>query len=454
MSLKRKIAIRISIVFSILFAVVMVVIYFSFSDFRRDEFENRFKQRLVFTVRFIEQSKDFDEEAPVFFNENSDNVLLNEQILIFNEEKKLIYSTVKDDVIHWDDHLLEDLDANNTIYKEGGSPDIYAALRKINRRNYYILTSAQDITGVAKLNYLKYLLLFSFLITGLSIGFLSYYFMGKYLLPLEVLNTKIKDITSSHELSPIHFTDSGDEIAALTKSFNIMLSRLNVVFEAQKGFTASASHEIRTPLARMAFQLENLSHEKSVSHEDRLRVDKILQEVYQLSDLTQSLLLLAKMEDQNNVNAFEEVRVDEVIFDAYQKVKSNFPELEMNFLIVENVQMDYTFSIMGNKSLLEIVLINLLKNAALYSDQPKVDVLVDETETGLRIDVDSKGSAITKEKQEKMFQPFSRGENVQNVPGSGLGLVIVKRIMDFHKGKVAYCNPMKGTNRFTLLFGK
>ena len=101
MSLKRKIAIRISIVFSILFAVVMVVIYFSFSDFRRDEFENRFKQRLVFTVRFIEQSKDFDEEAPVFFNENSDNVLLNEQILIFNEEKKLIYSTVKDDVIHW-----------------------------------------------------------------------------------------------------------------------------------------------------------------------------------------------------------------------------------------------------------------------------------------------------------------------------------------------------------------
>lgn len=87
MSLKRKIALTTGIAFSLLFGVVMAVIYLSFNDFRRDEFKERFRQRLEFTTHFISKSKDFEEEAPIFFNENADNVLLNETILIFNGQK-------------------------------------------------------------------------------------------------------------------------------------------------------------------------------------------------------------------------------------------------------------------------------------------------------------------------------------------------------------------------------
>ncbi|MBS1570940.1 MAG: HAMP domain-containing protein, partial [Bacteroidetes bacterium] len=267
MSLKRKIAIRISVAFSLLFAMVMAMIYISFSDFRREEFENRFRQRLVFTINFIEQSKDFDEEAPVFFNENSDNVLLNEQILIFNEHKKLIYSTVKDETIKWDDYLLEELDKTNTIYKEKSVPEVYAVLRKIKNKNYYILTSAKDVNGIIKLNYLKYLLIFAFVFSVLLIGFLSYYFMRKFLTPLEKLNQKISNISTNSLMQPIEVANTHDEIAMLTKSFNTMLERLNKVFEAQKSFTSSASHEIKTPLTRMAFQLENMKSEKNISFE-------------------------------------------------------------------------------------------------------------------------------------------------------------------------------------------
>lgn len=89
MSLKRKIALTLSISFSILLGIVMVIIYILFNDFRREEFKERFVQRLEFTSHFILKSKDFEEEAPVFFNENSDNILLNEKILIFNDQKNL-----------------------------------------------------------------------------------------------------------------------------------------------------------------------------------------------------------------------------------------------------------------------------------------------------------------------------------------------------------------------------
>ena len=185
MSLKRKIALNLSIAFSLLFGIVMAVIYMSFNDFRKDEFKERFRQRLEFTSHFIAKSKDFEEEAPVFFNENSDNILLNETILIFNGKKELIYSTIKDRNVTWDSALLKELDDKKVIYSEKTVPEIYAALRKINGENYYILTSAFDTNGESKLAYLKYLLITAYVMSALLIGFFSYYFMGQFLRPFE-----------------------------------------------------------------------------------------------------------------------------------------------------------------------------------------------------------------------------------------------------------------------------
>lgn len=453
-SLKRKISIRISIVFSLLFAAVMSLVYFSFNDFRREEFENRFKQRLVFTARFIAQSKDFDEEAPIFFNENSDNVLLNEQILIFNQDKKLIYSTVKDENIQWDDNLLEELDKKNTIYKENSVPEIYAAFRIIKGKKYYILTSAMDSNGVAKLNYLKYLLLFSFFITVFSIGFLSYYLIGKYLNPLEKLNEKIAEISAGQVMTPLLFVDTKDEIAMLTQSFNTMIARLNKVFDSQKSFASSASHEIRTPLTRMAFRLENLIQEPQIVEGEKLKLQEILQDIYQLSDLTQSLLLLAKMEEHPNHERLEEVRIDEVLFNAYNKVETLYPKLQFDFSIAESISEDAHFTVLGIQSLLEIVFVNLFKNAYLYSKVPKVSVLLNETDYSIYVHVDSLGDNLSSLDQNKIFQAFSRGENAQNIQGSGLGLRIVKRILDFQAAEIRYEIPEIGLNRFTISFKK
>ncbi|MBP7499990.1 MAG: two-component sensor histidine kinase, partial [Chryseobacterium sp.] len=165
MSLKRRIALNLSIAFSLIFGIMMFVVYVSFNDFRRDEFKLRFQKRLVFTVNFIEKSRDFEKEAPIFFDENSDNVLLNENIMIFSDAKKLIYSTLKDKSVSWDKALLHQLDKEKTVYNEFSVPEIYAALRNINGENYYILTSAQDVTGQSKLDFLKYMLIFSYVVS-------------------------------------------------------------------------------------------------------------------------------------------------------------------------------------------------------------------------------------------------------------------------------------------------
>ncbi|AZA48403.1 HAMP domain-containing protein [Chryseobacterium carnipullorum] len=454
MSLKRKIALTISVAFSLLFAMVMAVIYMSFNDFRRDEFKERFRQRLEFTSHFISKSKDFEEEAPVFFNENSDNILLNETILIFNSDKELIYSTIKDRNVTWDSALLKELDERKIIYTEKTVPEIYAALRNINGENYYILTSAFDTNGKSKLEYLKYLLITAYVMSTLLIGFFSYYFMGQFLRPLEDLNTEISEVTAHKLTKQIPVQESNDEINVLAKSFNTMIARLDDVFQSQKDFTASASHEIRTPITRMAFQLENLIKFEEHSPETLSSLKQIQRDVYQLSDLTNSLLLLTKFDKENIQSIYEEVRIDEVIFEAFEAVEKSYPTLKLDFLISEETSENGLLTIGGIHSLLVIVFINLFKNAAVYSDDTEVDVLITENSDQLIVDVMSHGNTIPEEEQAKLFEAFMRGNNSQNISGSGLGLRIVKRILEYHGAMIIYSSPEENLNKFIVIFTK
>ncbi|MFS4430501.1 ATP-binding protein [Chryseobacterium sp. GVT01B] len=454
MSLKRKIALTISIAFSLLFGMVMAVIYLSFNDFRRDEFKERFRQRLEFTSHFISKSKDFEEEAPVFFNENSDNILLNEKILIFNEKKELIYSTIKDRNVTWDSAMLKELDKKKIIYTERTVPEIYAALRTINGEDYYILTSAFDTNGKSKLGFLKYLLITAYAMSTLLIGFFSYYFVEKFLRPLEDLNKEISEVTAHKLTKQIPVEQSNDEVSVLAKSFNTMIGRLDDVFQSQKDFTASASHEIRTPITRMAFQLENLIKFEEHSPETLSSLQQIQRDVYQLSDLTNSLLLLTKFDKENIQSIYEEVRIDEVIFEAFEAVEKSYPQLKLDFLINEDSSENAFLMIKGIQSLLVIVFINLFKNAAVYSDNSEVNVLITETNDNLSVEVLSHGNTISEDEQAKLFEAFTRGNNAQNIAGSGLGLRIVKRILEYHDADIIYSSPQEYINKFTLIFKK
>ena len=451
-SLKRKIALNLSVAFSLLFGIVMTTIYVSFNSFRREEFKDRFVKRLDFTTNFISQSDGFKEKGASAFSENADNILFDENIIIFDSQKQLLYSTVKDQNILWDKSLLEKLDLQKTIYTENTKPETYAVLRTIHGKNYYIITSAVDTAGQSKLAYLKYLLIFSYLLSIALIWFFCYYIIGRFLKPLEQLKKEISEVTAHKLTTQIPVKASTDEIGVLAESFNTMIVRLNDAFQSQKDFTASASHEIRTPLTRMAFQLENLKKSEQHSPKTLSVLTQISKEVFQLSDLTNSLLVLTKFDKENIQTIYEEVRIDEVIFDAYKKVEKNFPNLKMDFQISDRSVESAQLTIQGVKSLLEIVFINLFKNAAIYTDNDFVNVTIEESLDTLKVNVLSFGSTISAEEQKRLFDPFMRGSNSQKTSGSGLGLKIVKRILEYHKATITYQSASTNQNIFTIVF--
>jgi K+-sensing histidine kinase KdpD len=110
--------------------------------------------------------------------------------------------------------------------------------------------------------------------------------------------------------------------------------------------------------------------------------------------------------------------------------------------------------IKGIQSLLVIVFINLFKNAAVYSDNSEVNVLITETNDNLSVEVLSHGNTIPEDEQTKLFEAFTRGNNAQNIAGSGLGLRIVKRILEYHDADIIYSSPQEYINKFTLIFKK
>jgi K+-sensing histidine kinase KdpD len=167
-----------------------------------------------------------------------------------------------------------------------------------------------------------------------------------------------------------------------------------------------------------------------------------------------SLLLLTKFDKENIQSLYEEVRIDEIIFESFEIVEKSYPNLKMDFLITENTSENALLTINGIQSLLNIVFINLFKNAAIYSDDTEVDILITEMASKITVDVISHGDTISEEEQPKLFEAFTRGNNSQNISGSGLGLRIVKRILEYHGAEITYSSPTGNMNKFSIDFKK
>jgi two-component system, OmpR family, sensor histidine kinase ArlS len=271
--------------------------------------------------------------------------------------------------------------------------------------------------------------------------------------PLDNFQKQITNISVNKLDIQLHETKHNDEINLLTKAFNIMLSRIESAFQSQKEFTSNASHEIRTPLTRIAFKVENLLQIPHHSLETIDYLKSINYDVHQLSDLVNSLLLLSKVNKDDAQKKFELLRVDEIIFSANEQVKKIEPKFDLSFEIIDNQSFELSMEVRAVKSLLEIVFINLLKNASLYSKNPKANIIIEQIAPHqLKIIISNEGLTISETEQKKLFQPFMRGENSAQINGSGLGLRITKRILDYHSASIKYQKIASETNQFEIIF--
>ncbi|MBC7523810.1 MAG: HAMP domain-containing histidine kinase [Flavobacterium sp.] len=452
MTLKRKISVNIAIAFSIIFGLASVFIYIRFSTFRLEEFNERLEEKALNTTKLILDVKKIDKKLIKLIDENSINTYYNEKTLIFNDDFKLIYSSVGDAQINWTLDDLKKLSVVKSFFRIDKERDLVGIHFSFEQGNYYVLITAEDRYGKSKLEYLLVSLIFTFIISLLVVWFFTYIFIKKQLNPLDVFQQKITSI-SAHELNEhLDENNSNDEINLLTKAFNQMLTRLEKSFATQKEFTSNASHELFTPLTRISMQLENSIKSEQHSETTLNYLKSINNDVHQMADLINSLLLLAKVNKETSGKKFKKVRIDEIIFDANEQVKKLYPNFQLNFEIIIDDDVEHSMEVSGSKSLLKIAFTNLLKNASLYSTDSKANVTITQSKSSaVSVSISNSGKIISEEEQAKIFEPFMRGENSVKVQGSGLGLSIVKRILDYHNATISYHSKIDNTNIFEVI---
>lgn len=429
----------------------MIVIYTLFSSFREDDFFDRLEKKAISTAKLLIEVQEIDQNLLQVIEEKSNYKMYRECVVVTKNNGEIIFSSApyKD---WYDTTVFAELHQQSRIRMKSGKLDIIGLQVGNKKDNYCVFIAGEDKFGIQKLVFLTYLLIVTFLVSTLLIFLSTTKFIKKLLEPLDLFEKEITNI-SANQLN-IQITDSGrnDEISLLTVAFNQMLERIEDSYEGQKAFSANASHELRTPIARIILQLENLRSSEGHSPATLTYLKSILSDANQMSELITSLLLLSKLSKYEVNPDYATERMDEILFESYEHILKSYPELRLNFEIIEG---EGSLEINCSRSLINVVFTNLFKNAALYSDDQKVTVVLDlSSSDGLKVHLINTASSVSDMNPIDLFQPFVRGNHTQNQNGSGLGLSIVKRIMDYHNAEINYEIQNNKTHHFSLLFRK
>jgi two-component system, OmpR family, sensor kinase len=250
--------------------------------------------------------------------------------------------------------------------------------------------------------------------------------------------------------------DPATEVGQLATALNAMLNRIEASFAAKdvserrlRQFVADASHELRTPLTSIRGYAE-LYRTGAVSDGDALdrAMERIESEGIRMGKLVEDLLLLARL-DQGRPLESKAVDVSRVVSDAVADARAIEPERPISYQSADGALM------LGDADRLRQVVGNLLTNARAHTGRSTpVHVVVRTIPTGVELTVADEGPGIDPDQAAHVFDRFYRvdASRSRDRGGSGLGLSIVKSIVEAHGGEVALeTEPGKGTTfRVTL----
>jgi signal transduction histidine kinase len=206
------------------------------------------------------------------------------------------------------------------------------------------------------------------------------------------------------------------------------------IFQVQEDFISTVSHELRTPLGFIKGYTTTLlrtdAHWDTNTQQEFLSI--IDQETDRLQDLLANLLDSAKLQSGQIMMNFQTVRLDALMNDLATRTKLHNPDVQVNIHVkhpTKNIQAD-------PKRLIQIFE-NLIGNAIKYAPESPIHITIDETDTGVCIEVRDEGPGIPEKYANHIFDRFFRiPDHRPDVHGSGLGLFICKQIVQAHSGEI------------------
>ncbi|RLB70189.1 MAG: hypothetical protein DRH04_04010 [Deltaproteobacteria bacterium] len=281
-------------------------------------------------------------------------------------------------------------------------------------------------------------------------GLAGYFLAGKALKPIRDIATTTRHITANNLDERITVEVAKDDIGQLSQTINQMLDRLSQAFLKVTQFSADASHELRTPLTILRGEVEiGLRGDRSAAEYRDILVSN-LEEIERMSKIVSDLLLLSRSDMGQEVLSRESVDLRDVV----QELINQLAMLAEQKDIVLTGDVQPVPLVSGDKLRLRQMAANLIANAIRYtSEGGRVNVRLEAVEQGVKLVVEDTGIGIPEADLPRIFDRFYRVDKARSREegGSGLGLSIVKWIVDAHHGDITVESVVGEGTTFTVV---
>ena len=278
------------------------------------------------------------------------------------------------------------------------------------------------IASYERLQWLS-LLMFAFMLTVIGVSFLISYFVVSRINRISDIAGKIIETGDLSQRIPID--SKWDDLSSLGEALNLLLSRIELLMQDIRDVADNIAHDLRTPLTRMHGHLEGLQQTKAPKN----TVRSLLAEADGLLTTFNALLRISNIEKGKRHQPFEAVNLQPLLQDVIELYEPLAEEKGITF----HQLLDEPYEIMADRDLLFQAFANLLDNAIKFSPEGgEVEISLAEGQLTFA----DQGIGVSAPEKEKLFDRFYRSEKSRHTKGSGLGLSLVKAVLELHQGAI------------------
>ncbi|OYV34307.1 MAG: hypothetical protein B7Z81_10260 [Acidocella sp. 20-61-6] len=342
--------------------------------------------------------------------------------------------------------LIKNLNVYKTLIARDGLnlPSHVLAIRgmAIKLGNGDVLYIAEKANELVALNDF-YSYSFLVLVGGiLAIGMAGGFFTARSALRrVEAITSASHEIMAGNLARRIDEDGSGDEFDRLIISLNLMLDRIQVLMQNVQQVSNDISHDLRSPLVRLR---DNLELSRTMTHDPSIDTcfDEAIEQVDAVLGIFSAMLRLAEVETHSMRTHFVPIDMTSLLEDMVE----TFKVVAAADHKMVHAEIDVQLCMTGDQELLEQMFVNVIENAILYSPSGE-NILVKawrNTAGGVAVEIADRGPGIPASEHKRVLQRFVRLDASRHNPGTGLGLALVKAIVDMHGGTISFAENHPG----------
>lgn len=258
---------------------------------------------------------------------------------------------------------------------------------------------------------------------------------------------KVADGDFSVYVPPVHTADKADYLDRMILDFDKMVEELGSIETLKTDFFSDVSHEFKSPLAVISSNAELLQKSGKLSTDQAEQVENIRYATRRLSNLIQNMLKLNKLEKQAIRPMPEAYDVCAQLCECAVQFEEVWERKNLEF----EADLEDSAAVYADPGLLEVVWTNLLSNAVKFTPEGGTVTLRQRTEDGrVLVSVEDTGCGMTPETIRHIYDKFYQGDSSHATQGNGLGLALVKRILELSDGSITVESRLGKGSVFTV----